>query len=108
MKYVNQLSDEELKEIYSLFLCDGGEIVSLDIERSDNFISLNGFVKEPDEDNQFETEDGFITVDDNYDLTDYHVRTYCHSGGAYCQKKFREYMFSKFKNKYAKDFLLGQ
>ena len=107
MKYVNQLTDEELKEIYSLFLCDGGKVVSLEITRCEDCIDLDGYVKEPDSDNQFDTEDGFIEVEDNYSLTDYFVKTYCHSGGSYCQKKFREYMYKKFKTKYAKDFLLG-
>lgn len=106
MNYVNKLTDEELKEIYSLFLCDGGKVISLEIDRDDYCISLNGIVKEPDNDDIFDTEDGFIEIEDNYDLTDYHVSAYDHSGGAYCQKKFREYMYKKFKGKYAKDFLL--
>src|SRR5574344_2630385 len=77
------------------------------VRRCEDCIDLDGYVKEPDSDNQFDTEDGFIEVEDNYSLTDYFVKTYCHSGGSYCQKKFREYMYKKFKTKYAKDFLLG-
>ena len=107
MKYLNQLTDDELKEVYALFLCDGGIVVSVDIERYEDFIELNGFVKEPDVDNNFETEDGYIEVEDDYTLTDYTVRAHHHSGGYYCQKKYREYMYKKFKGKYAKDYLLN-
>lgn len=107
MKYVNQLTDEELKEIYSLFLCDGGKVVSVEITRYEDCIDLDGSVKEPDNDNQFDTEDGYIEVEDNYSLTDYFVKTYNHSGGLYCQKEFRKWMYKKFKTKYAKEFLLG-
>lgn len=106
MKYLNRLTDEELKEIYSLFLCNGGIVVSVDIDRDEDFIDLNGVIKEPDTDNNFDTDDGYIEVEDEYTITDYDVKAYHHSGGAYCQKKFREFMYKKFKSKYAKDYLL--
>lgn len=107
MKYVNQLTDDELREIYSLFLCDGGEVVSVNITKHDDCIDLCGIVREPDTDNQFDTKDGFLELDDDYTLTDYYVKVYHHSGGVYCQKKFRQWMYKRFKTRYARDFLLG-
>ena len=47
-----------------------------------------------------------MTIDDNYSLTDYDVRVYCHSG--YVTDEFRKWMFKKFGPNYAIDYLLGE
>lgn len=103
MKYINQLTDEELTDIYKLFLASDGEFVSLEIGRFDDSIELTGIVKEPDD----ECEGEMLELEDDYSLTDYTVAAYHHSGGASCQREFREWMYKKFKIKYAKEFLLN-
>jgi hypothetical protein len=47
-----------------------------------------------------------MTIDDNYSLTDYDVRVYCHSG--YATDEFRKWMLKKFGPNYAIDYLLGE
>jgi hypothetical protein len=101
MKYVTQLSDEELTEIYKMFMGEGADFVSLDITRFDDSISLDGYIKIPDDEE--EAENGMIEVEDNYEITDYNVKVYCHSG--YVTKEFREFMYKKFGDEYAKDYL---
>ena len=48
LEYVNQLTDEELKKIYQLFLCEEDEIVSLKIFRYDDEIILEGQIQFPE------------------------------------------------------------
>lgn len=103
MKYVNHLTDEELTDIFKLFLVSDGEFVSLEIGRFDDSIELTGIVKEPDNENT----DEMLELEDDYSLTDYSIAAYHHSGGQSCQRKFRKWMYKKFKSKYAKDFLLN-
>lgn len=103
MKYVNQLTDEELADIFNLFLASDGEVVSLEIQHFDDSIELVGIVKEPDNENP----DEMLELEDDYSLTDYAVVAYHHSGGKSCQLEFRKWMYKKFKSKYAKDFLLN-
>jgi hypothetical protein len=104
MKYISRLSDEELTELYKMFMGECAEIVSLEITRFDDSICLDGYIKIPDDGEG--AEGGMIEVDDNYEITDYNVRVYCHSGSLTIA--FREYMYEKFGDEYAKDFLFSQ
>ena len=45
LEYVNQLSDEQLKEIYKLYLNDGEKILALNIDREDDKITLRGKIE---------------------------------------------------------------
>lgn len=103
MKYANRLTDDDLMELYKIFAGDGAEIVSLDITRSKNGIALEGFIKIPDDEEG--SEDGMIEVDDDYEITDFDVRIYHHSGNL--TKEYRTFMYKRFGNEYAKDYLLG-
>lgn len=47
LKYANKLNDEELKEIYQLFLCKDERLVCLDISRYDDEICLEGKIEIP-------------------------------------------------------------
>lgn len=44
LEYASQLTDEQLREIYQLFLDDGDKILALDIYRDDDEIFLHGKV----------------------------------------------------------------
>ena len=101
MKYISKLTDDELTEIFKSFMADDEEFVSLEITRFDNDISLEGVVKIPDD----EMPNEMIEVEDSYELTDFNVGVYSHSGDV--TKRYREYMYNKFGNEYAKDYLLG-
>lgn len=106
LKYVNQLTDEELTEIYKLFFTPEDQLVDLEITRFENEICLDGHISIPDDDPEYADETGRMTIDDNYSLTDYDVRVYCHSG--YATDEFRKWMLKKFGPNYAIDYLLGE
>ena len=46
-----------------------------------------------------------LVIDDDYELDDFNVKVYHHSDDV--TKKYRKYMYEKFGNEYARDFLLG-
>lgn len=108
MKYVNRLSDEELKEIYKLFIEDDAIINELNITRDNYSIDLEGYieVKEWEEDILKENPNATVILDDDYELTDYYVKVYSHSGNV--TKLYRKYMYNKFGEQYAIDYLLGE
>lgn len=101
LEYVNQLTDEQLKEIYKLYLNDGEKILALDIHREDDRITLRGKIEIshlnalPDEK---------IIIDNDYCLE---VNIYHHR---HCEKNtsiYRKYMFETFGMSYALDFLFN-
>lgn len=107
MKYASRLTDEELREIYGLFIDLDGKINELNITRDDHSISLEGYVEIP----EFEKErleedpDATIILDDDYDLTDFDVRVYHHSGN--CTSDYRKWMYKRFGDEYARDYLFN-
>ena len=103
MKYANRLTDEELTGLYKSFMGDTDEFVSLDITRSEDNIALEGYIKIPDDDE--DAIDGMIEIDEDYEITDYTIKAFHHSGNM--TKRFRAYMYNKFGDEYAKDYLLG-
>lgn len=107
MKYANRLSNKELKEIYNLFIGTDCKINELHIIRDDESIGLEGYIEIPEyeEERLKENPDARIILDDNYEITDYFVKIYSHSGD--CTKDYRKYMYKKFGNKYAKDYLFN-
>lgn len=108
MKYANKLSDNQLKELYQLFTDSDAKIVELNIIRWNNeCIGLEGVIEFPEFDEEIlkDNPNAMIQTDDDYELNDYYVKVYHHSGD--CDKIYRKYMYEHFGNEYAKDYLLG-
>lgn len=107
LEYANMLTDEELKEIYQLFLCEDERIVCLDISRYDDEIILAGKIEIPEFDEEYlsENPDSTIITDNDYALSDYKVKVYHHSGS--CKAIYRKYMLEKFGTDYAVDYLIN-
>lgn len=104
MKWVTQLSDEELTSLYQLFMGEQDKFVDLTITRSESSIGLEGHIRIPESDIDYADEDGMCEIDDDYDITDYNVKAYHHSENM--TKVFRSYMYKKFGIAYAEDYLL--
>lgn len=107
LKYANQLTDEQLKEIYQLFLCEDERIVSLDISRYDDDIGLEGKIEIPEyEEEHLEINPhATLVVDNDYYLSDYNVKIYHHSGNL--NEIYRKYMLKTFGTGYAVNYLLN-
>ena len=108
MKYANKLTEEELRELYLLFTDEGAKINELNIIKDDASIALGGYVEIPEFDEEIlkENPNATLIIDDDYELDDFNVKVYHHSGDL--TKVYREYMYKKFGNEYAKEYLLGQ
>lgn len=106
MKYANKLTEEELRELYLLFTDEGAKINELNIVKDDYSIALEGYVEIPEFDEEIlkENPNATIVTDDDYELDDFYVKVYHHSGNV--TKEYREYMYKKFGDEYAKDYLL--
>lgn len=103
MEYANQLTDEQLKEIYQLFLEDGDKILGLGISRDDDEITLCGKIEISD---LGAIPDATITIENDYYLE---VNIYNHFH-YHCEKHtsiYRKYMFETFGLSYALDFLFN-
>ena len=107
MKYANRLTDKELKELYQLFTDSDATIKELTITRFDDSISLEGFIEIPEYDEELlkENPNATITIDDDCEIDDYNVKVFHHSGD--CNLDYRKWMYKKFGNEYAVDYLLG-
>ena len=105
LKYANQLSDGQLKEIYQSFLCEDEKIVLLDISRYDDEICLDGKIEIPEFEADYlkTNQHATLIVDNDYSLTDYNVKIYHHSGNI--NEIYRKYMLKTFGTSYAIDFL---
>lgn len=105
MKYANRLTDAELREVYELFIDSNGTINELDIIKNDHSIALEGYVEIPEFDEKIlsENPNATLIIDDDYEITDFDVAVYHHSGE--CTSVYRRYMYEKFGNDYAKDYL---
>lgn len=101
LEYVNQLTDEQLKEIYKLYLNDGEKILALDICRDGYKITLCGRIELSDLD--FLPDEKIIIYNDYYlEVNIYHHR--------HCEKNtsiYRKYMLETFGMSYALDFLFN-
>ena len=108
MKYANKLTEEELRELYLLFTDEGAKINELNIIKDDVSIALEGYVEIPEFEEEIlkENPNATLIIDDDYELNDFNVKVYHHSGDL--TKVYREYMYKKFGNEYAKEYLLGQ
>ena len=54
MKYANRLTDEELREVYGLFIDSDGKIKELNITRDEYSIGLEGYVEIPEFEEEIE------------------------------------------------------
>lgn len=108
MKYANKLTDEELRELYLSFSDEDAEIYELYITKYEYSIALSGYIEIPEFDEEIlkENPNATIVMDDDYELDDFDVKVYHHSGNV--TKTYREYMYKKFGDEYAKDYLLGE
>ena len=104
LKYANRLTDEQLKEIYQLFLCEDDKIILLDISRYDDEICLDGKI-EIEEECLKVNPHATLVVDNDYVLSDYNVKIYHHSGNL--NEIYRKYMLKTFGADYALDFLFN-
>jgi hypothetical protein len=107
MKYANRLTDEELREVYGLFIDSDGKIKELNIIRDEHSIGLEGYVEIPEfeEDRLKEDANATLIIDDDYEITDYDVKVYHHSGN--CTLDYRKWMYNKFGDEYARDYLFN-
>lgn len=107
MKYANRLTDEELREVYGLFIDSDGKINELNIIRDEHSIGLEGYVEIPEfeEDRLKEDANATLIIDDDYEITDYDVKVYHHSGN--CTLDYRKWMYNKFGDEYARDYLFN-
>ncbi|RHO95811.1 hypothetical protein DW019_11200 [Clostridium sp. AF37-5] len=105
MKYANKLTDDELKELYRLFTDSDATIKNLTITRDEYSISLEGYIEIPEFEEELLKEDpnATIVVDDDYEITDYDVKVYHHSGD--CTLDYRKWMYKKFGDEYAREYL---
>ena len=105
MKYANKLTKKELRELYLLFTDEGAKINELYITKDDCSIALEGYVEIPEFDEEIlkENPNATIVIDDDYKLDDFNVKVYHHSGNV--TKTYREYMYKKFGDEYARDYL---
>ena len=108
MKYANKLTEDKLRELYLLFTDEGAKINELNIIKDDVSIALEGYVEIPEFEEEIlkENPNATLIIDDDYELDDFNVKVYHHSGDL--TKVYREYMYKKFGNEYAKEYLLGQ
>ena len=103
MKWASELTDDELRDVYELLLNNEGKIVDIHISKGDCETDIEGRICIPEE-----YENDVRIIDRVYILTDFYVRT----GYLYDNKKdlseiFREYMYKKFGDEYAKDYLFN-
>ena len=105
MKYANQLTDEELKELYLIFTDSNAKINELNITKDEYSIALEGYIEVPEWDEEIlkENPEATVVIDDDYELNDYDVKVYHHSGSV--TKDYHKWMYKKFGNDYAKDYL---
>ena len=105
IKYANRLTEDELRELYLLFTDEGAKINELHVIKDDYSIALEGCVEIPEYEKGIlkENPNATIIMDDDYELDDYTVKVYHHSGNV--TKEYRKYMYEKFGDEYAKDYL---
>lgn len=107
MKYANRLTDEELRELYQLFTDSDATIRELNITRYNTSVVIEGVIEFPEYDEEIlkENPDATIFTDDDYEITDFEVRVFHHSGN--CTPDYRMWMYKKFGDEYARDYLLN-
>ena len=79
MKYLSKLTDAELTAIYKSFMTSTDKFVDLTIIRDENSITLEGHIRIPEEDKEYVDEEGYCLIDEDYEITDYNVKSYHHS-----------------------------
>ena len=96
MKYANRLTDEELKELYQLFTDSDATIKELNITRGDDSVAIEGQIEIPEYEEELlkENPNATIITDDDYEIDDYNVKVFHHSGN--CNLDYRKWMYEKF------------
>ena len=109
MKYVNKLTDEELRNLFDTFIGDA-EIVELNITKGDNKVRLNGIIRMPDPYGDGDETDDIIETDEQYEVDDYGVfsdKYHDAKDASRLTKELRTALYAKFGEEYAKYYLLG-
>lgn len=107
MKYANKLTNEELRELYNMFTDSDAKINELNITRDEQSIGLEGYVEIPEWEEEIlkDNPNATVIIDDDYEITDYDVKVYHHSGD--CTPDYRKWMYKKFGDEYARDYLFN-
>lgn len=107
MKYANKLTHKELRELYQLFIGTDATIKELNITKDECSIALEGVIEFPEYDEEYlkDNPNATIITNDDYELNDFNVWVYHHSG--YCTLDYRTWMYKRFGNDYARDYLLN-
>lgn len=105
LEYASQLTDEQLREIYQLFLDDGDKILALDIYRDDDEIFLHGKVAIVAK-RLAAIPDATVIIDNDYYL-EVNIYNHHHFYSEKFNEIYRKYMFETFGLSYALDFLFN-
>lgn len=110
MKYVNQLTDNELTELYKSFMSPNEKFVELSIGRyDDDKIWLEGYIRIPVDEyeysanDEYADDDGYCEIEESYPITDYNAESFFSNENV--SKQLREFLYKKFGAKYAEDYL---
>lgn len=77
------------------------ELISIKIIRDESCIHIQSRISFFDEDISEEIED-----DDDYEFRDYNIKSFNSNSSSDMLRNYREYLFKKFRNQYAVDYLL--
>jgi hypothetical protein len=98
MEFADRLTDTELRSLYQKF-AEAENIVRVKITRTPDDISLDGTVEVKLDTGQT------IRTEDCYTLTDFDVVAHNHDGNILVNRIYREYMYGKFGEEYARTYL---
>lgn len=101
MKYLTQLSEEEIKKLITFYTGDA-EIIEFSVETDTNSVYVDCLIRiciEPDGE--------MVTCNDRYELNDYNVAVYDWGGNeSECLYNYRKWLLQRFGPQYAEDYLL--
>lgn len=107
MKYLDQLTDKEIENYYKNSLLEPeAKIKEVKITRTRTEVELYAVVEVPEFEEDLKDENETTELEDLITLTDYEVI----EGRIQRQatKEYRRYMYEKFGNSYAEDFLFAE
>ena len=109
MKYINKLTDEELRKLFGAFVGDA-EVVSLKVIRNAEKIHLDGVIRIADPYGEGKKTDDIVEVDERYEVDDYEFTPndwYDDEDILSATEKLRKTLYAKFGEAYAKDYLFA-
>lgn len=107
MKYLDQLTDNELIEYYKNSLLEPeGKVKEVKITRTRTEVELYAVVEVPEFEEELKSVQATTELEDLITFTDYEVIEGRIQRKA--TKEFRKYMYEKFGNSYAEEFLFAE